>query len=150
MLYYESNDELAHYGVLGMKWGIRRASKKGETYTYKSHGQKKWEKKYTKRLNSQKNPKKTQQAKEKLDLYKARDKNRQYYAERTSVGKAFAKQLLLGPIGSGNYSRYRASGDTKLASYLKSNIVSSTFAMPISILLSRSSEFKTAQNKIRN
>lgn len=30
------DNELKHYGVLGMKWGIRRARKTGKTYTYKS------------------------------------------------------------------------------------------------------------------
>lgn len=39
-----TSDYLAHYGVLGMKWGIRRAAKKGLTYSYKSHATKKYEK----------------------------------------------------------------------------------------------------------
>ena len=29
--------ELYHYGVLGMKWGIRKARKRGMEYQYKSH-----------------------------------------------------------------------------------------------------------------
>lgn len=41
-------NELYHYGVLGMKWGIRKAERRGESYTYKSHGQKKWAKKMDK------------------------------------------------------------------------------------------------------
>ena len=47
---YNYTDELYHYGILGMKWGIRRAAKKGTTYTYKSHTTKKYEKKAQKAL----------------------------------------------------------------------------------------------------
>lgn len=42
---YNNTDELYHYGVIGMRWGVRRARRNGSDYTYKSHGQKKWEKK---------------------------------------------------------------------------------------------------------
>lgn len=45
---YNHTDELHHYGVIGMRWGVKRANRKGTNYTYKSHGQKKWEKKSTK------------------------------------------------------------------------------------------------------
>lgn len=38
-------NELYHYGVLGMKWGRRKARKSGGSYKYKSHTTKKYEKK---------------------------------------------------------------------------------------------------------
>lgn len=139
------SDELYHYGVLGMKWGMHRAKKKGISYTYKSHGQKKFEKKYNKLVNKGKNKEKINKTKEKLNLYKTRDKNRQDYAKNTSVGKSFVKTLLLGPIGNGSYSRYRGSGDGRVGAFLKSNIIVSSLGAPISVLLSRGSEFKTAR-----
>lgn len=139
------SDELYHYGVLGMKWGMHRAKKKGISYTYKSHGQKKWEKKYNKRLTNKASKEKLDKTKQKLDLYKTRDKNRQEYAKNTSIGKSFVKTLLLGPIGNGNYSRYKGSGDGRVGAFLKSNIVVSTLGGPVSVLLSRGSEFKTAR-----
>lgn len=142
-----------HYGVIGMKWGMRRARKKGTEYTYKSHGQKKWEKKYNKklkknekRLSENKKALSTEKEKYKLDTFKARDELRQDYVKRTSVGKSFVKTLTMGPIGNGSYNRYRAAGNTRLASFLKSNIVVSTLGAPVNILLSRAAEFKSAEN----
>lgn len=41
----KQNDELKHYGVIGMKWGIRRAKKNNTSYVYRSYGQKRYEKK---------------------------------------------------------------------------------------------------------
>ena len=143
-----NSDELYHYGILGMKWGMHRAKKAGVTYTYKSHGQKKFEKKYNKQVNKGISKEKINKTKEKLNLYKTRDKNRQNYAKNTSVGKSFVKTLLLGPIGNGSYARYRGSGNGRVAAFLKSNIVISTLGSPVSVLLSRGREFKSA--KIEN
>lgn len=143
-----NSDELYHYGVLGMKWGIRRARKNGASYVYKSHGQKKYEKKIDQIKSSNKKNKKEKlaKAKTKLSIYKQRDKNRQSYASKTNLGKAVVKQILMGPIGSGSYSRYRSSGNNRVMAFLKSNVISSLLSSPVTVPLSRHREMKTAKN----
>lgn len=125
---YNDTDELYHYGVLGMKWRYHRAAKKGIDYTYKSHGQKKYEKKINKLQNKKQTAriqKKIDKATKKLQLYQERDKNRAEYAKKTNVGKAITKQILLGPIGSGSYSRNRAAGYGRVVSTLASGVITS-------------------------
>lgn len=140
-----SDDELMHYGVLGMKWGIRKARKQGVDYAYKSHGQKRTEKKLEKQINKNANTSKIRNTQSKLDHLKRRDENRQKYAESTSVGKTVVKGLLMGPFGSGNYNRLRASGSTRLYSAMASNIISSTLTLPIQALVSRDREFRSSR-----
>ena len=115
--YILTNDgELKHYGVIGMKWGQRKAQKAGTSYTYKSHGQKKWEKKLAKAKGTPDNEKALSKAKTKLEFYKKRDENRQSYTQKTTAGKSVARGLLMGPFGTGNYNRLRAAGMGKLSS----------------------------------
>ena len=125
---YHSADELYHYGVLGMKWRYHRAARKGTDYTYKSHGQRKYEKKLNKLQNKKQTARiqrKIDKATKKLSLYQERDKNRAEYARKTNVGKALVKQMLLGPIGSGSYSRNRAAGYGRFVSALGSGVITS-------------------------
>ena len=146
-------NELYHYGVLGMKWGMRRAHSKGTSYTYKSHGQKKYAKKVEKleAKNAKKDnvsygqQRKLDKAKIKLNTYTQRDKNRQDYAKTTSVGRSVAKTLLMGPLGAGNYNRFRAAGHGRIVSALGSNVVASTLGYPLTALISRSSELRSAK-----
>lgn len=161
-----NNDELKHYGVLGMKWGMRKAYKSGTSYNYKSHGQKKYDKKVAKLEATQKrkldkmksegkkdakvsykDDRKLQNAKQKQAMYRERDANRVDYARSTSVGKSFVKALMFGPFGSGNYNRFRASGHGRVVSALGSNWVSSTLGYPVSLLVSRSSENRFAKTQ---
>lgn len=92
--------ELYHYGVLGMKWGIRKARKNGIQYTYKSHGQKKWEKKLAKERQKGKD---TSKAERKLAAYKTRDSRRQI--------KAVVKQRSKDPTYKKAYDEYLSKQD---------------------------------------
>lgn len=117
------SDELRHYGVVGMKWGIRRAKKKGTTYQYKSHSTKKYERKLAKTQNKIANTSdKTKAAKlqAKADIYKQRgkrsaefDAKMQKMAKNESTGKTVAKTLLVGPLGNTTYTRLKAAGVSK-------------------------------------
>ena len=76
-----SNDELMHYGVLGMKWGKRKAydpTSRGGSITRKSNNQ----------LISQ----------------------TERYAARQSTGKNIAKQFLLGSGKTTTYNMARSMG----------------------------------------
>lgn len=147
---------LEHYGVLGMKWGMRKAENRGDTYTYRSIGQRLKQRKVN-RLQSQLrlmnsvkkkagvkiDPNKRTRLERKitnqtnrLNDLKTRDKNRQRYAESTTVGAAVARGILMGPIMTGNWNRARASGLSVKAALL---------ATPMSLLSTRSSEFATAR-----
>ena len=141
-------DELKHYGVVGMKWGIRKAKRKGVDYAYRSMGQKKYEKKLAKAKANKADAEKISKYRRKLETFKIRDRNRVDYAKRTNEGSAIAKGLLLGPFGGGNYSRMRSAGYGKVSSYLVSNVVTSTLALPISIAISKTVENKRAKQEL--
>ena len=128
-----TQNELYHYGVLDMKCDMHRATRKGSAYTYKSHGQKK--------LNKAERKEKSES--------KIRDQNRQEYASATGAGRSFAKTLLFGPFGAGNYNRLRSTGNSRLYSAVVSNIVASTAGLPFQVLISRSSEFNSAKMRKR-
>lgn len=144
---YDTSDELRHYGVVGMKWGMRRAAKKGTTYSYKSHGQKKYEKRLAKQTSKNAKEQKIAKTKAKLGQYKQRDKNRVDYAKSTSIGKSVAKQILMGPIGSGTYSRMRAAGSGRGEAFLMSNWIAGTLGAPYGVLYSKSKENGTARQE---
>ena len=123
---YTYSDELYHYGVLGMKWGVRRGRSKGTGYQYQSWGTKhnrKLAAKMDKKLS--KGDELSKEKRAKYELKKAQyehrakrsaelDKREQRYAERVSAGKNIALRLLTsagyGDIGIGSkpYQQYMA------------------------------------------
>lgn len=116
------SDELYHYGVLGMKWGMHRARRKGQDYVYNSMRTNRDIRKLAKIKNklekatAKGNSGKIEKYKNLTDSYKkdlegskALDRARVDYARRTSVGKAIVQNLLV-PGNTRNYQSARAVG----------------------------------------
>lgn len=167
------NDYLAHYGIIGMRWGIKRAEKTGKSYRYKSVEQKHYDKKVSKLSSENKTGKKlngkklTREqrvvAKKKLDkaeskrkLYEQRDLNREKYVRSITVGQSIARSVWIGGINNGAYSRYRAAGESVVKSSLKTGLglvaVTATglLAAPVIAGVSRRSELQTARKQLKH
>ena len=152
---HNHSDELLHYGVLGMKWGVKKASKSGSSYEYKSHSTKKWEK----RANENKTiadvydrnglsktasiyREKASRASKIATRSRQHDSKMLSIAKKTNVGSVIATNVLLGPWGNKTYSSVIASGGSKgaaVATTVLSGIVGLT---PVAGAIAKSSYIK--------
>lgn len=133
-MYNNHNDELTHYGVLGMKWGQRRAAKRGDSYKYTSwntNRHKKASVKLASKAQKAKSGSKKQtklQAKSDNRARKAAasqkyDDLQSSYAKNTAkAGRTVLANVLTYPGLVNSYQRMRATGSSKAkaiaASYL--------------------------------
>lgn len=154
------NNELKHYGVLGMKWGIRRALRTGKTYTYKSHSTKVYnrkskklsnkvdsikariEKNRSKEKNVSKLNKKLQRLNNRLELMSNRAKNSashdkmmQTHAAKLSTGEAIIGSMIFGGTNMKYYASIKNSGGHDTTGALVRTVAANLIAGPLGAML---------------
>lgn len=109
-----SNKSLMHYGVLGMRWGVRRSEAQlRKARQLKRQGQK--EKGEALEARAKRNLKKH-------NLYSGPGTIE--YTRNESLGKTIAKYMLLGSYGALRYNEARAQGDTRFQAGVKGKVAS--------------------------
>ena len=120
---YTYTDELYHYGVLGMKWGVRRAREKGTTYSYKSSKTKSYEKK-AERAKQKGQTEQYKTLSKKAKRSREFDSKMQSVAESMSVGNTAVQFLLSGPFGAKSYAAAKAYGISDASSTVSAALLS--------------------------
>lgn len=126
--------QLAHYGVLGMKWGVRRAKKFEAKIAKNRKRTSEWdkdlrdqEKKTGKDLTSYRKENQAEgravekRYQSKIDKIRRKQSNFGGAVDRVkkmSTGKAVASSMLMGTYGTLKYQQARASGAKRGEAYL--------------------------------
>ena len=152
----QRNDELMHYGVLGMKWGQRRARKNYEKAKRAKESAKEWDQisrhkkskgnvkgsdRATRNAAQDRADAKKYEAKakriEKKHIGRAGGKKAYDYTKNQSTGKALAKSMLMGTYGTLKYNKARSQGKGRAASAVRgvgANLVSQNTGMLTEII----------------
>ena len=137
-------DELMHYGVLGMKWGRRNATKTGGTYKYASLSTKRWAKKSNKlnlkadELDSMGDTSKASKVRAKAvkakkisDRSADHDSKMEALSRKAKTGNVVVSNLLGGLWAHKTYASIQASGGSKATGVVASVVNSMLGTGPI-------------------
>lgn len=129
-----NNDELTHYGVLGMKWGQRRAVKTGSSYRYTSMNTKRHQRAANKlsskaqkaKAGSKKQTKlqakSDKRAKKAMASQKYDDLQSSYAKNTAKVGRTVLANVVRWPGATNSYQRMRATGSSRVKAVLASSV----------------------------
>ena len=101
-----TDNELMHYGVLGMKWGKRKAQPANDVQRARAA---------YKKANAAKSKQKAKNISDGKDLYSKTNK----YAAKEGVGKAAVKNFLMGPAGKTTYDMARSMNHSRASSFAR-------------------------------
>lgn len=141
-----TENELYHYGVLGMKWGVHRARKNSEKAKKARESAKEWDE-IARNKESKGKTKAAAKARQNAaedrstaSRYSAKAKSIQKkhtqraggekavsYSMKESTGRSVAKSLLLGTYGALRYNEARSKGNAR-AKALVDGIMAGTFS----------------------